>query len=111
TMRSLLLAAAVMLGWRPSLAGDLSFQYSFLGVTGIQLLSAPVAGRLRWLPLVVREAFAVTTAAQAATLPLTAYYFHVVPLRPPPWHPSWFWAVRTAGCICGSSRCPAPLSW
>jgi competence protein ComEC len=81
--RSLLLAAAPMLGLNPALAGDLSFQYSFLGVAGIQLMQAPIAGRLGLLPPPLRDALSVSLAAQVATLPLTAAYFHVVSVGAP----------------------------
>jgi competence protein ComEC len=76
--RSLLLAAGVVLGLHPALVGDLSFQYSFLGVAGIQLLQGPLERRCRWVPRPFREALTVSVAAQLATLPLTAAYFHVV---------------------------------
>jgi competence protein ComEC len=82
-LRSLLLAAGVMLAWRPSLVADLSFQYSFLGVLGIHLFAEPAGRRLRRVPQPFREALAVTTAAQLATLPLTAHYFQVIPLLAP----------------------------
>ena len=81
--RSLLLAAAPMLSINPSLASDLSFQYSFLGVAGIQLMQPAIVRRLRPVPHLLREALAVTLAAQAATLPLTAAYFHVISLSAP----------------------------
>jgi ComEC/Rec2-related protein len=82
-LRSLLLAAALMLSWRPSLVADLSFQYSFLGVLGIHLFAEPVGLRLRAVPQPFREALAVTVAAQLATVPLTAHYFQVIPLLAP----------------------------
>ena len=81
--RSLLLAAAAMVALNPELPSDLSFQYSFLGVAGIQLLHPALDARLRWLPHPFREALAVSVAAQAATLPLTAAYFHVVTVGGP----------------------------
>jgi competence protein ComEC len=77
-LRTLLLAAAAMLGANPALAGDLSFQYSFLGVAGIQLLRDPIDRRLGAMPRPFREACSVSVAAQLATVPLTAAYFHVV---------------------------------
>jgi competence protein ComEC len=82
-VRSLLLAGSVMLGLNPALAGDLSFQYSFLGVAGIQLLGPALAARIHPVPRPFQEALSVSIAAQAATLPLTAAYFHVVPLAGP----------------------------
>ena len=82
-VRSLLLAAAAMLGQRPALVADLSFQYSFLGVLGIHLFAERISGRVRIVPQPFREALAVTCAAQLGTLPLTAHYFAVVPLVAP----------------------------
>jgi competence protein ComEC len=82
-LRSLIVACAAMLAWHPELAADVSFQYSFLGVLGIHLYTRPIAARLTHLPRPWREALAVTVAAQVATLPVTAYYFHVVPLLAP----------------------------
>ncbi|MGI8610413.1 MAG: ComEC/Rec2 family competence protein [Candidatus Dormibacteria bacterium] len=82
-LRSLLLAASVMLGFNPQLASDLSFQYSFLGVLGIQLLQESIDRRLGVLPHPFREALSVSLAAQLTTLPLTAAYFHVLPAAGP----------------------------
>ncbi len=83
-LRSLTLAAGIMLAWRPSLVLDLSFQYSFLGVLGIHLFAGRFGRRLGRVPRFLREALAVTAAAQLATLPLTAHYFQVIPLLAPP---------------------------
>ena len=83
-LRSLTLAAGMMLAWRPSLVLDLSFQYSFLGVLGIHLFAERFGRRLGRVPRLLREALAVTAAAQLATLPLTAHYFLVIPLLAPP---------------------------
>jgi ComEC/Rec2-related protein len=82
-LRSLSLAAGIMLAWRPSLVLDLSFQYSFLGVLGIHLFAERFSRRLWRLPRVLRESLAVTAAAQLATLPLTAHYFQVIPVLAP----------------------------
>ena len=82
-MRSLLLAAALLLMLRPDLAADLSFQYSFLGVLGIHLFAEGVTRRIAWVPQPFRESAAVTVGAQLATLPLTAHYFHLLPLLSP----------------------------
>ncbi|MEA2683881.1 MAG: competence protein ComEC [Chloroflexota bacterium] len=82
-VRGLLLAATLMLGHAPALAGDLSFQYSFLGVAGIQVLSRGLDRRLSLLPRPFREALAVSLAAQVATLPLTAANFHVISVAGP----------------------------
>ena len=75
---SLSLAAAVMLGWRPEYAWDVGFQLSFAGTAAIILLAPAVAERVRFLPHVLREPFAVTCAAQVGTLPMMATDFHVL---------------------------------
>ena len=81
--RSLLLAAAPMLTLNPALAGDLSFEYSFLGVAGIQLMQPAIAAGLGFLPRLLRDGLSVSLAAQVATIPLTAAYFHVITLASP----------------------------
>src|SRR5438270_5226985 len=74
---SLALTAAAMLGWRPELAWDVGFQLSFAGTAAIILLTPAIARRVAFLPLVLREPFAVTCAAQVGTLPMMATDFHV----------------------------------
>ncbi len=80
---SLALTAAAMLLIRPSLLRDVSFQLSFLGTAGIILLTPAVEARVPFLPTIVREPFALTIAAQAATLPIMAQNFGVVSLVGP----------------------------
>src|SRR6266852_2758063 len=75
---SLALTAAAMLGWRPELAWDVGFQLSFAGTAAIILLTPCIERRLLWLPLFVREPFAVTCAAQVGTLPMMATDFHLL---------------------------------
>ena len=75
---SLGVAAAAMLGWRPEYAWDVGFQLSFAGTAAIILLTPAVAERVRFLPRVLREPFAVTCAAQVGTLPMMATDFHVL---------------------------------
>jgi hypothetical protein len=46
-------------------------------------LTPPIAARLEFVPLVIREPFAVTCAAQVGTLPMMATDFHVLsPIAP-----------------------------
>jgi competence protein ComEC len=73
----LALSAALMLGLAPNLVEDPGFQLSFLGTAGILLLASPIAARLPGPRLLV-EPFAVTVAAQLATLPVMAGTFGVV---------------------------------
>src|SRR6202140_1775607 len=80
---SLALTAAAMLGWHPELAWGGGFQLSFAGTAAIILLTPSIEGRLRFMPKVLREPFAVTCAAQVGTLPMMATDFHVVsPVAP-----------------------------
>src|SRR5947199_2461804 len=80
---SLAVAAAAMLGWHPEMAWDVGFQLSFAGTAAIVLLTPDIADRVRFLPHVLREPFAVTCAAQVGTLPMMATDFHVLsPVAP-----------------------------
>jgi ComEC/Rec2-related protein len=78
----LALVAAVLLGLSPALVDDPGFQLSFLGTAGILLVAAPIATRLPGPRLLV-EPFAVTVAAQLATVPVMAGTFGVVALGGP----------------------------
>ncbi|HEY2704618.1 MAG TPA: ComEC/Rec2 family competence protein [Candidatus Dormibacteraeota bacterium] len=74
--------AALLLAADPGLCADPGFQLSFLGTLGILLLAGPLTARLpgpRWLA----EPFAVTVAAQAATVPVMASTFGVLALAAP----------------------------
>src|SRR5207248_9044913 len=80
---SLAMAAAAMLGWRPELAWNVGFQLSFAGTAAIVLLTPAIEQRLRRVPHLLREPFAVTCAAQVGTLPMMATDFHVLsPVAP-----------------------------
>ena len=92
-MPALGLAAAVMVGLDPDILWDVSFQLSFVAVTGIAVLGQPVRDWLRnaldRLPVdsralpplfVASDLLAVTVAATVATYPLIAFYFHRVSL-------------------------------
>jgi len=80
---SLALTGAVMLGLKPNLAADVSFQLSFAGTIGIAAMTDAIAGRLAWIPAVVRDPFAATIAAEAATWPLMLANFHQLSLIGP----------------------------
>jgi competence protein ComEC len=88
---SLALAAAIMVGISPLVLWDVSFQLSFVAITGLILLFPTfqrwgrkvMAGEERALASVANpiiDSFAVTLAAIIATLPLIAYYFGYVSL-------------------------------
>ena len=80
---SLALTAAVMLGLKPDLATDVSFQLSFAGTIGIAAMTDRIAGWLGWIPAVIRDPFAATIAAEAATWPLMLANFHQLSLIGP----------------------------
>ena len=83
-------AAAVMVGLKPDLLWDVSFQLSFTAMIGLALLASPLRlalelGTQRLLPAAVAEslplrglmaAIAVSAGAILGTLPLLAFYFH-----------------------------------
>ena len=80
---SLAITAAAMLAWHPELAWDVGFQLSFAGTASIILLTPAIERRLKRVPAVLREPFAVTCAAQVGTLPMMATDFHVLsPVAP-----------------------------
>lgn len=78
----LALVAALMLGVDPPLLLDPGFQLSFLGTAGIVVMAEPLARRLPG-PRFLAEPFAVTVAAQVATLPVMAGTFGVIALLGP----------------------------
>ena len=80
---SMALTAAVMLGLKPALAHDVSFQLSFAGTLGIATLTDGIARRLAFLPAVLRDPFAATCAAEIATWPLMLANFHQLSLVGP----------------------------
>jgi len=80
---SLALTAAVMLGLKPDLAGDVSFQLSFAGTMGIAAMTDRIATWFAWLPAVLRDPFAATIAAEAATWPMMLANFHQLSLIGP----------------------------
>ena len=74
--------AALMLAVDPGLCRDVGFQLSFLGTLGIVVLANPIADRLVG-PRLLLEPFAVTVAAQVATVPVMASTFGVLSLAAP----------------------------
>jgi competence protein ComEC len=78
----LALAAALLVGIDPQVVEDPGFQLSFLGTAGILLLAGPIASRVPG-PRLLAEPFAVTVAAQLATVPVMAGTFGVISLAGP----------------------------
>ncbi len=80
---SLALTAAIMLALKPDLARDVSFLLSFSGTVGIATFTDGIAARLGWIPAVLRDPFAATVAAEAATWPLMLANFHQLSIVAP----------------------------
>lgn len=79
-INSLMLAALVILGMEPAALFDLSFQFSFLALWGIIVLTPLVMGLFpklgRGLSFRLLQFLAASAAATIATLVPVAYYFH-----------------------------------
>ena len=87
-LRSVLLAAAVMLFFNPLLLKlDVGFQLSFLAVLGMIYLQPVFVNWLRKLPnpkfFPLKTTLATTFSAQVFTLPILIYNFGYVPLVSP----------------------------
>ncbi|MEA2634155.1 MAG: competence protein ComEC [Chloroflexota bacterium] len=80
---SLALTGALMLGLKPGLSHDVSFQLSFAGTAGIAAMTDGIAKRLGWMPTILRDPFAATIAAEAATWPLMLANFHQLSIVAP----------------------------
>lgn len=75
---SLLLVAAVMAAVQPGLVWDPAFQMTALGTASIVAFTDRLLTYFRRLPSPFREAFCVTVAAQAGTLPVVIASFHIL---------------------------------
>ncbi len=77
----LCLTAMVLLCFNPAWLLDVGFQLSFGAVAGLIWLYPKLKKFFcNYLPTILGEAMAVTTAAQLAVLPLLVAYFHQLPL-------------------------------
>ncbi len=105
--RVLALAVALLVLIDPLLVHSVAFRLSVAASAGIILWSAPLAGRL-WGPRLLREAMAVTIAAQLAVSPLLIATFGGVPvaslpanlLAAPVAGPIMMWSL-SAGVVAG----------
>jgi len=78
SLRGLFLAALLLFIWQPLILKDIGFQLSFMATWGILNLSpklVAIQGIRKW-PRGLKVAFAMTCAAQIATLPLLITTFH-----------------------------------
>jgi competence protein ComEC len=70
-------AAMVMVAWDPGVVEDVSFQLSFVVTAGLLLFTRDILQMLDWVKYRwLQSALAVGITAQAASLPLTIYYFN-----------------------------------
>ncbi|UCS93760.1 ComEC family competence protein [Echinicola marina] len=81
-INSLALSAVVLLVLQPFIIYEVGFQLSYAAVLGIVVLQPRI--RRLWLPknkllYYLWEISSVSIAAQLATFPISAYYFHVFP--------------------------------
>lgn len=77
----LCLTAMVLLCFKPAWLLDVGFQLSFGAVAGLIWLYPKLKNYFcNYLPVILGEAIALTTAAQLAVLPLLVGYFHQLPL-------------------------------
>lgn len=76
--------AAFLLLWQhPFLLMQVGFQLSCLAVLGINFFYRPIKNRLqprRWIWVQVWNLTALSIAAQLGTLPLSTYYFELIPI-------------------------------
>lgn len=82
-LNALATAAFGMLLWNPAWLGDIGFQLSFLAVAAILAWGVPLCRRCRtrWRALdVVVDAYLIGAVATAATAPLVAHAFGILPL-------------------------------
>lgn len=83
TYNILFASAFLLLTLSPSLIYDVSFQLSFSAVLGILLFQPLISSIIKTKYFIINrlwQLFAVSCAAQLATLPLTLLYFHQFPL-------------------------------
>ena len=80
---ALAIAALVLLTGRPALVGHTGFILSFSCVASILLFADPLKARLTWLPRWLRGAVAASLGVSVLAWPLSASYFHVLPLLGP----------------------------
>lgn len=76
--QSLAMVAGVMVALQPALVWDPAFQMTALGTASIVAFSDRLMQIFGRLPSPFREAFCVTLAAQAGTIPVVAISFHVI---------------------------------
>ncbi len=112
-IRLLAVAVTALLVIDPFLSAVVGFRLSVAASAGILIAAPSIRDRL-WGPMVLREAVAVTSAAQLAVTPLLIYYFGPTSLGALPANVLAGWAAAaimvlglTSGTIAGMA--PSPL--
>ena len=85
-LHTLFFSATIMLFVNPLLLVDVGFQLSFLAVLFIALAYLPLHHLFHTWPMLLRwpvQMLLLSLSAQIGTLPLSAYYFHSLPLLGP----------------------------
>jgi competence protein ComEC len=122
---ALLLAAAVMIGIRPSILGDVSFQLSFASMAGLILLTPyfqswgrkafGISDEARTAVTFTIDGLSVTLGAILATLPIIVFYFHQISLVSLPANLFILAAVPaimvTSAIVAVIGLFAAPLAW
>lgn len=74
----LFFTGALMLIYQPNWLLNISFQLSFLATFGVIVVAPIFSEKLKRIPTLIREDFAVTLAAQLMVLPVIAYNFNQI---------------------------------
>lgn len=72
------LVALLMLAYNPAWIYSVSFQLSFLATIGVVVIAPEVIQKVRFIPSILREDLAVSTAAYIMTLPVIASNFYQI---------------------------------
>lgn len=109
--------AALMVALDPTLLTDTAFLMSTAGTLGIVAFAGPLGRRLRLVPSPWRDVLCVSAAAQAATLPIVIFGFHVVSVMSPvanaivlPFLPALIALGFLLGAVGGLSPVAAPVA-
>ncbi len=122
---TLLFAAAIMLGLRPSIINDVSFQLSFGAMAGLILLTPlfqalgrrlfRITDETRTLATLFIDSVAVTLGATLTTLPVIAFYFNQISLVTLPANLLALWVMPaimvTAGLVAVLGLFAPPLAY
>ncbi len=122
---ALLLAAAVMIGIRPSILSDVSFQLSFASMAGLILMTPyfqswgrkalRISDEARTAGTFIIDSLSVTLGAILATLPIIVFYFHQISLVAVPANLLILAAVPaimvTSAIVAIIGLFAAPLAW